>query len=49
MSNKEIAHKLHRSTRTIEDHRNHVMNKLGVHNVVDLVKVALKMKITEKL
>ena len=39
-SNRGIAHILHRSVRTIEDHRNHVMRKLDVDNVVDLVKRA---------
>jgi two-component system response regulator FixJ len=43
MSNKEIAYKIYRARRTIEDHRNHIMQKLKVHNVVDLVKVAMKM------
>jgi FixJ family two-component response regulator len=38
MSNKEIAVLLHRSTRTIEVHRSHIMRKLGVDNLVDLVK-----------
>ncbi len=39
-SNKGIAHILHRSVRTIEDHRNHIMRKMDVDNVVDLVKRA---------
>ena len=38
MSNKEIANLLHRSSRTIEVHRAHIMHKLGVDNLVDLVK-----------
>jgi DNA-binding NarL/FixJ family response regulator len=38
MSNKEIANLLHRSARTIEVHRAHIMHKLGVDNLVDLVK-----------
>jgi FixJ family two-component response regulator len=42
-SNKGIAHILHRSVRTIEDHRNHIMRKLDVDNVVDLVKRATAM------
>ena len=29
---------LHRSSRTIEVHRAHIMHKLGVDNLVDLVK-----------
>jgi PAS domain S-box-containing protein len=37
MSNKEIARSLHRSVRTIEGHRAHLMQKLGVDNSVDLV------------
>ena len=42
-SNKGIAHILHRSVRTIEDHRNHIMRKMDVDNVVDLVKRATAM------
>jgi len=38
MSNKEISTLLHRSARTIEVHRAHIMHKLGVDNLVDLVK-----------
>lgn len=37
-STKEIAEFLHRSVRTIEDHRAHIMQKFGVDNLVDLVK-----------
>jgi two-component system response regulator FixJ len=43
MSNKEIAHTLARSVRTIEVHRSHIMHKLNVDNVVDLVKKAAAM------
>jgi len=43
MTNAEIAAKLHRSHRTIEDHRNHLMHKLRVHNLVELIKVAGKI------
>jgi two-component system response regulator FixJ len=39
-SNKEIARLLNRSIRTIEDHRSHIMCKLGACNIVDLVKMA---------
>jgi len=39
-SNKEIAHILSRSTRTIEVHRSNIMHKLNVDNVVELVKRA---------
>jgi len=37
-SNKEIANTLHRSIRTVEVHRSHIMHKLDVHTIVDLVK-----------
>ncbi|MBW8016915.1 MAG: response regulator transcription factor [Planctomycetes bacterium] len=37
-ANKEIANILHRSIRTVEVHRSHIMGKLDVHSVVDLVK-----------
>ena len=46
-SNKEIAHLLHRSVRTIEVHRGHLMRKLDVDNVVDLVKRAAMMGLVE--
>jgi len=36
--NKKIAHAMSRSMRTIEDHRSHIMKKLGVDNMIDLVK-----------
>lgn len=42
-SNREIASLLHRSIRTIEVHRTRTMRKLGVKNVVDLVKRATMM------
>ncbi len=46
-SNKEIAYLLHRSVRTIEVHRGHLMRKLDVDNVVDLVKRAVMMGLVE--
>ncbi|MDD5327265.1 MAG: response regulator [Phycisphaerae bacterium] len=42
-NNREIARILHRSIRTVEDHRRHIMGKLDVDNVVDLVKRATDM------
>jgi two-component system response regulator FixJ len=42
-SNKEIAQILHRSIRTIEDHRRHIMRKLNVDSIVELVKRAAIM------
>lgn len=42
-SSKEIAKLLHRSTRTIEGHRSHLMRKLRAQNVLDLAKRAAVM------
>jgi len=47
MSNKEIAQTLHRSRRTIEGHRAHLMQKLNVDNSVDLVKKAVAMDLID--
>ena len=46
-SNKEVAQLLGRSVRTVEDHRNHIMRKLGVHNVIELVERAIQMGLAE--
>ena len=37
-TNREIASAIHRSVRTVEVHRAHVMRKCGVDDLVDLVK-----------
>jgi len=42
-SNRVIADALNRSVRTIEVHRSHLMRKLGVDNVIDLVKLGAAM------
>ena len=47
MSNKEIADKLFISIRTVESHKNNIMNKLELKSTVDLVKFALKNKFIE--
>lgn len=44
-SNRDIANILNRSVRTIEVHRAHLMRKLGVDNVIDLVKLGAAMGI----
>ena len=46
-SNKEIAHLLCRSKRTIEFHRRNIMHKLGVNNLVGLVKRAVMIGMVE--
>ncbi|MBC8379322.1 MAG: PAS domain S-box protein [Planctomycetes bacterium] len=38
-SNKEVANILGRSVRTIEDHRAHIMHKLGAKNLVELTQI----------
>jgi len=43
MSNKEIAQSLHRSKRTIENHRAHLMKKLDADNSIELIRRAVKM------
>lgn len=40
-TNKQIAHELDRSVRTIEDHRSKLMHKLGVDNALDLAKIVI--------
>lgn len=47
-TSKEIAHLLHRSTRTIEWHRNNIMVKFGVHKLVDLVKQSAAMGLIKR-
>lgn len=47
MSNKEMAYLLHRSIRTIEWHRNHIMRKLGVDNTTEIIKLAALMGLVD--
>jgi PAS domain S-box-containing protein len=47
MSNKEIAQLFHRSIRTIENHRAHIMKKLNVDSSVELVKRAVIMELVD--
>mgnify|MGYP001087407530 CR=1 FL=1 len=46
-SNKEIAKLFHRSRRTIEYHRAHLMKKLGVDNSIELFKKAISMGLVD--
>ncbi|MEO8770869.1 MAG: response regulator transcription factor [Ferruginibacter sp.] len=41
-TNKEIADKLFLSLRTVENHRNHLLQKFGVKNTAGLVKIAIQ-------
>jgi DNA-binding NarL/FixJ family response regulator len=40
--NKEISDKLFISIRTVESHKNHIMQKLGFRSVVEMVRYAIK-------
>ena len=46
-SNQEVGEKLFLSPKTIDSHRTNLMKKLEVHNVVELVRYAIKNKIVE--
>ncbi len=48
-SNREIASAMHRSIRTIEVHRNHIMHKIGADNLVDLMRRMAAMGLIEPL
>jgi len=47
LSNQEIADKLFISIRTVESHKNHIMQKLELKSTVDLIKFAIKNKIVD--
>jgi DNA-binding NarL/FixJ family response regulator len=43
---KEIAERLHVSAGTVDTHRSHIMEKLGIDNLADLVKYAIREGLT---
>ncbi len=43
---KQIAYRLHVSTKTIDTHRQHIMDKLDIHNVAELTKYAIREGLT---
>ncbi len=45
--NPQIAEKLFISTRTVESHKNHIMQKLNLKSTVDLIKFAIKHHIIQ--
>lgn len=46
LSNKEIADTLFISVRTVESHKNHIMQKLNLKTTVDLMKFAIRNGLT---
>ena len=48
MTNDEIAQYLHVAKRTVDTHRQNLINKLKVRNTVGLIKVAFKLKLVEE-
>ena len=46
-TNKEIADKLFISVRTVESHKNHIMQRLNLRTTVDMVKYAIKNNIID--
>lgn len=47
MTNKEISDKLFISPRTVESHKNHIMQKLDVKSQIDMLKYAIRNKLTD--
>ena len=47
LSNREIADKLFISIRTVDAHRNHIMQKLNLKSTAQLVKYAIKEKLID--
>jgi DNA-binding CsgD family transcriptional regulator len=45
-SGRQIASKLHLSPKTVSTHRQHIMDKLGIHNAVGLTKYAIEFGLT---
>ncbi len=47
MHYKEIGDKLYISARTVETHKNNIMQKLGLNSTIELVKYAIKNRVIE--
>jgi DNA-binding NarL/FixJ family response regulator len=46
VATKNIAEQLHLSVKTVESHRKHIMEKLDLHTVAELVKYAIREGLT---
>jgi DNA-binding NarL/FixJ family response regulator len=44
-STKEIARRLHLSTKTVESHRSDLMQRLDIHGIAGLVRYAIRVGI----
>lgn len=47
MKNQEIADRLHVSVKTVETHRAHIMEKLNLNNIAELVKYSIEIGIVQ--
>mgnify|MGYP005820438797 CR=1 FL=1 len=47
LSNQEIAERLFISVRTVETHKNHIMQKLNLKSTVDMIKFGIKNNIID--
>jgi len=47
LSNQEIAERLFISVRTVETHKNHIMQKLNLRSTVDMIKFGIKNNIID--
>ena len=45
-TNKDVAARLRLSAKTVSTHRQHIMDKLNIHNAVGLVKYAIRQGLT---
>jgi len=48
-NNREIADTLHRSCRTVEVHRHHLMQKLRANNIVELLRQAAQLRLFDSV
>lgn len=48
MTNKEIGHRLGISFRTVEVHRERILDKYGVHNAAGLTRIVVTAELTKE-